>query len=77
MFIALPDGNALYYTFMGTAGEPKLASAVAREWPCKREHIETFVVNNWLKTAQRQVALIPRIAGTEYVVLRVYYRILG
>ncbi|XP_065180488.1 hydrocephalus-inducing protein homolog isoform X2 [Sycon ciliatum] len=52
-FIALPDGNAIYYTFLGSAQEAKVVTVPSREWPCKKELNEEFTISNWLKTPQR------------------------
>ena len=55
MFLALPDGQALLYSLVGTAESPLPVGRLTVDITCKTSHLETVDVTNWLTEPQRCV----------------------
>jgi len=66
VFVPLPDGTALLYKLVGTAGAPEAeGEAIAVSVQCKANHTEQIPVSNWLPKPQRfTVRIEPAPEGT-------------
>lgn len=53
VFFPLPDGTGLMYNLNGLANPPVSIDKIQRDVPCKTNHVELLVIENWLKKAQR------------------------
>ncbi|KAF0295087.1 Hydrocephalus-inducing [Amphibalanus amphitrite] len=56
VFLALPDGQALLYSLLGTAEPPLPVGRLTADITCKTSHQETVDVTNWLTEPQRFAA---------------------
>ena len=66
VFVPKPDGTAVMYKLVGTAGPPLAEQEeIVREVPCKAWHTEYLAIRNWLGRPQRfTVRIEPPPEGT-------------
>ncbi|KAL0234693.1 hypothetical protein PCE1_001729 [Barthelona sp. PCE] len=65
LFIALPDGNAFYYSLTGISGQPSAMEAVNVTTASREVCPITLEINNWLNDVQRFHVFIKGSDGVE------------
>ncbi|KAJ3364976.1 hypothetical protein GGF32_000634 [Allomyces javanicus] len=70
LFFPLADGSGLLYRLVGSADKPSPSGTITREIACKRSHVETLTVTNWLKRPQRFRVSLDQQKPEPFVILK-------
>jgi len=65
VFFALPSGKSLLFSLVGTSGLGEPVENIKCQVTCKKTHIQTLSIKNWLNNYQRFKVIISRGEGSD------------